>query len=242
MAVQRLNLLEIESAILEETGYAKSANAPWRSSDLLYKRINEYMQALPRRLNTAAMQMAASGVLKPTDIPVHMPMWKTSATSATSGTGLMIEQSSSTAYLPVDFDAAISCYDVSGKRPITIVDNADQYLDEELTQSPPGPPRVLVLSGYALQSTTWRRSGTLYPSTQTGVTPSVRLVYYRLPAITRGTSPTSEYPDLDPKWESVVIYGPACALVRNIGFEFERLEKLEQETLAAMCLEAARMA
>jgi hypothetical protein len=238
MAIQRLSLADITTAILEIMMYSASTNAPWGSNVTLYKRINEYMQRLPMRINTVARELAVQGLIKTDALPIHMDMWHTDATSATTGTGLRIAASASTVYLPIDFDYPIAFYDITGKRSIHIIEDPDKWLDDEIVQAPPGVPKRIHIQGYCLDGTDWRRQAVLYPSTVSGVTPSIRLSYYRLPAIMPGTTASAEYPDIDPKYESIVIYGPICDLARNTGFEYDRYSKLEREMLVEMCLTA----
>jgi hypothetical protein len=238
MAVQRLTLDQIETAVLQIMGYSESANAPWTSQPNLWKRINEYMQRLPMRLNTVAREMATQGLLKPTELPLHFDMWLTEATSAATGTGFKIAASASTAYMPTDFDAVQTCYDLTGKRYVPVVESVDKWMADELTNAPPGTPKCIKLLGYALDGSDWRRSATIYPSTVSGVTPSMRLAYFRLPAIMVGTLPTAEYPDIDPKYGSISIYGTVCDLARGTGFEFTQYAQLEREMLTEMCLTA----
>uniref|UniRef100_A0A6M3L6Q9 Uncharacterized protein n=2 Tax=viral metagenome TaxID=1070528 RepID=A0A6M3L6Q9_9ZZZZ len=237
MAVQRLNLKQIEDAILQIMGFDSSENAPWKTSATLYQRINEYGQRLPMRLNQIARETNV-----PT--PVHFDMWKSSCNSSTTGTTVvLVAASSATIYFPTDYDHTISLYDITNKRPIQLIDNVDKWHYERLVHGPAGPPRYVEIGGFASDgAAAWRRTATLYPATESGVTPSVRLKYWRIPAAMTATvaaQAQSQYPDVDPKYESLFIYGPVIDLARidlarqqNLGFE--QWVRLERELLVEM--------
>ena len=232
MAIQRLCLLDIETAILEATHYNSSANAPWALSCNLYKRINEYGQRLPMRLNEIAAQIGMQ-------VPIHFDYLKTTANSSTSGTTVpVVSAGSSTIYMPTDYDHYMSFYDITNKRPIHVIENVDKWHYEELIKVPTGPPQYIEIMGFTTDgSSNWRRSGTLYPATVSGVTPSIRLHYWRLPAIMAGTGPATEYPDIDPKYESLFIYGPVCELTRSIDPDtYAAYSMLEKELLTQMVM------
>jgi len=237
MAIQRLSLKDIEDAILQATGYSSSTTAPWKSSATLYTRINEYMQRLAMRLNQIAVELSQAGQINPADLPLHFDCWKTTADSGTATTeGPQVAATTATFYLPADYDHYISFYDLTVKRPIPVIERVDKYFIESLVTAAPGPARAIEIGGFSGASGTWRRNGTIYP-TPDG-TPSFRLTYWRIPATMLTSAANTEYPDIDPKYESLAIYGPIVDLARSTGFEFDRFAALEKELLVEMCMTA----
>lgn len=222
MAVQRLTAANIETAVLEIMGYSASTTAPWGSAANFYVRMNEYAQRLPFRLNMLARQMGIK-------TPIHFECWKSSCNSSTSGTTVVkVTAATATIYLPSDYDHYISFWDITDKHKIPVIKDVDKY-HSDLANAVAGPTQAVEISGFVLDGSDWRRSATLYP-TPTG-TPSIRLQYYRLPAI---MDAAGEYPDIDPKYESLFIYGTVCDLARNTAFEYDRYAALEKEMMADM--------
>lgn len=238
MAVQRLNLTQIEAAILEACGFTSSALAPWGSSATLYVRINTYGQRLPMRLNQVGRELVSQGLLPPDALPIHLGCWRTVSTSGTSTTtGIQVTAATSLCYMPADYDEYISFYDVTEKRDIPAFSGADKYLSEELVNATPGPARAIELQGFAAESTNWRKTGYLYP-TPSG-TPSIRLTYWRLPAVFPGSSPNAEYADIDPRYQDIFVIGPVADLTRPTDPEtYATYSQLEHDMLVDMCLTA----
>jgi len=230
MAVSRISLSDIENEILRIMGYASSDAAPWKSSPNLYRVINGYMQRLPSRLIQVTQTIKDQNQRLPvTNLP-RFDMWKTSGSlTCTSG--------SSTVHFPVDYDHYISFWDATNKRPLYPVEDVYKY-HSDVAVRPAGPPEFIEIQGYVLNSTVWQRKGILWPSTATGVTPSITLNYWRLPAIMAGTSPTAEYPDIDVKYQNLAIYGPVVELAMPNSQEFDRYSQLEQNLMIEIALTA----
>ena len=102
---------------------------------------------------------------------------------------------------------------------------------------PAGPIEAIELFGFV----DGRGRGTLYPATASGATPSIRLTYYRLPTAMPGDSPETEFPDIDPKYQDLTIYGSVVELSRNTGFEFDRYAGIEREMLLDLASTAKGM-
>jgi hypothetical protein len=117
---------------------------------------------------------------------------------------------------------------------VDIVEETDRYFIDSLRNKTPGPPEFCEIGGFETASTVWRRKGTLYPATASGVTPSLSLTYWRIPARMAGSSPSSEYPDIDPKYEQVIPFGVARELSRSQTPETQRWQELETEILLQM--------
>jgi len=243
LSIQRLTLAQIETAVLQIAGFASSAVAPWGSAANFYLRANEYGQRLPQKIAAAAQELRANGQVLPYNGIPRFDMWKTvSAASGTSTTtGVQVASASQTIYMPVDFDHWISLYDVTNKRNLDPVEDVDKWHLEALRDKPAGPPEAFEMLGFATEGSNWRRVAKLYPATAASTTPNLLLTYWRLPAAMPGNSPSAEYPDVDPKYESIWIWGTATDLARQSGFEFDRCAALEKEMLLEMAMTARGM-
>lgn len=225
MAIQRLNMSQIASNILEIMGYADSTLAPWKTDTTLYTRINEYGQRLPMRLNSVAKQLNLP-------VPVRLDMWRTVASSGTNTTsGCQVTAGSSTLYLPVDYDHYISFMNADEAKPIHVTQDTVKWESDGLYSTPPGIPKYIEILGYVTVGSNWRRAATLYPNPISSYTPSIRLEYWRLP---NQMGISTSYPDIDPKYESLFIYGTVTDLSRSTGQEFDRYANLEKELLVEM--------
>jgi hypothetical protein len=231
MAVQRLSLSDIETAILEITGYELSTLAPWKTSARLYTRVNEYIQRLPQKVTTVAKQ---AGLIEPTSGPLRFDMWKSTATI----TGTIGSQD---VWLPTDYDHWISFYDLLNNATIDPIQEVDKYHVEGQRNASPGPTKNITVLGYALNVSVWQRKGKVYPPVESTVIPSLSLTYWRIPAKMAGSSPTTEYPDIDPKYESIAIHGTVCDLARPSSPEYSVWKAKETEILAEMALTARSM-
>jgi hypothetical protein len=232
MAVQVLTLAQIETAVLQAMGYTASTYAPWLTSANFYLRVNEYLQRLPQRASTIAKELGIAG---PNEV-IRFEMWKTACASAgNSVVDVQVSAGSSLGYMPANYDQMISLYDVTNKNPIYVVTNVDDRYIDRLRNKCPGPPEAIEIMGFASEAGRWRQYFTIYPSTVAGVTPVFTMKYYRMPtAMTLGT----EFPDIDPKFESLVIYGTICDLSRSIGLEFPRYDALEKDMIKEMIIAA----
>jgi hypothetical protein len=225
MAIQRLTLADIENNILEITGYESSTLAPWKTSARLYNRINTYMQRLPQKITALAQN---AGLADPTSGPLRFDMWKSTATI----TGTLGSQD---VWLPADYDHYISFYDNTNAAPIDPVEEVDKYHLDNLRNADAGPTRAIEILGYALNSAVWQRKAKLYPAVEPTLTPSIALTYWRIPA---SMSAIGDYPDLDPKYEAIVIHGPIRDLARPSSPEYGEWKALEEEILVQMALTA----
>ncbi len=230
MAVQRLTLAQITAQILNLYGVYQSADAWWSSDANLYKYINRAGQNIPIKV----------GMLLKSNKPVLIDFWRDTVTSATSGTSLYIAASASTGYLPTDYYHYESFYDLTNKRPVYVIDNPVRHIRtiELLKNKPAGPPEAIELNDMTLNSTTWCRQFTIYPSTISGVTPSISLVYYRLPATMAGSDASAEYPDAPVEFHSLWVYGPLLDLMAPNHANYERVKLLHDELIGALAAHA----
>ncbi len=232
MALQRLSLSQIETAILECLHYPASTVAPWLTSATLYLRINDYVQRLP----VIAAGMANSMRLKIGKLPLkgvpRFEMWKTVGKLTTAS-------GDSKVYFPEDYDAPISFWDETANRPLEVIRNVDKY-HSRIRKETPGPPKAIeILGGIPIQSSAvWVRYGQLCPATIAGVTPNITLNYWRIPRKMPGSSASTEFPDVDPKYEMLVIYGTASDLGTIYGRDPEKWKALADALLMDLALTA----
>jgi len=230
MAIQRLALSDIETAVLQIMGYGASTASPWKTQANFYVRVNEYMQRIPAKISAVSNELRQRGTKLPYNGIPRFDFWRTQGNiTTTSG--------SATAYMPADYDHYISFWDNTNSQPISVVEDVDRYHQELRTESA-GPPRHIELLGFATNGSTWVRQATIFPATMSGITPSIRCTYWRIPAKMAGASPAAEYPDIDPKWESIAIYGTVCDLARPIKLELPQYQELEKEMLTEMAMTA----
>lgn len=234
MAVTRLTLANIETHLLRICGgYAASTNAPWLLSATLYQTVNSYIQRLPIRVAQVAQKQLPAGTQR-----VRLDMWRTRASSTTSGTGVVVTASSATIYLPVDHDATDRWWDKTNLRKIPEIKDVNILHKETLKTKDPGPPEAIELLDFVSDGTYWRRQGTIHPATISNTTPSLELTYWRLPTAMPGSSASSEYPDLDPKYHWLAVVGPALELMAPTNPTIERLVAEEQEMLIDLAYSA----
>lgn len=231
MAVQRLALSDITTIILQICGYSASTAAPWASDANLYKYINLAGQNIPIKVGL---------VLEAKGRPVLIDFWKTTTTSATSGTGVVVAAASATGYLPVDCYYPDVFYDLTNKKTLYPIRNAAKHQRQitALKNAPAGPPEAIELLDMVLNSTNWQQKFTFLPATATGVTPSIQLDYYRMPASMAGSNPTTEYPDCPVEFEALWIYGPVLDLMAPTDPKYDRYKVMHDELIQAVAAKA----
>lgn len=227
MAVQRLTLNQIRDQVLHICGAAASTSAYWASDANMFKYINRVGQSIPLKVG---LVLGANGK------PVLIDFWKTTATSATSGTGLVIAASSSTGYLPVDCYYPETFYDLTNKKLIPVIYDPLRHHRQvtALKQAPAGPPEAIELLDMATLSTNWQRKFTIHPATASGVTPSVQLNYYRIPASMPGVDGDAEYPDVPVEYHPLWIYGTVMELMARSDPNYDRYKTLHDELIQSL--------
>jgi len=170
--------------------------------------------------------------------------WRKRVTSATSGTGLLIAANSSTGYLPTDYYYYESFYDNTAKNTLDVIHNPSRRSRsvEALQKKANGPPEAIeILDVTTDGSSNWRRQFTIYPSTLSGVTPSIDLVYYRVPASMPGSSPTTEYPDAPVEFHPLWIHGTVMELLGRLdpnSAAYDRAKMAHDEMIQAIARQA----
>ena len=222
MAVQRITLAQIVTELFRISGFADSASAPWLTDANLYIIINNYQQRLVSRV----AQVAAAAGIK-TAAKIRLGMWKTQANlTATSG--------SSTVHFPTDYDQFESFYDNTYAKPIEAISEVNRWHIRKLRSRPSGPTEAIEILDYVSNAATWQRRALLWPTVQTGITPSISCTYWRIPAAFTGAG--TEYPDGDYKYHNLWIYGPALEILRPEDPDYSRYEALEKELLLEIAL------
>jgi hypothetical protein len=226
-----MTLNQIRDEILHITGNASSATAFWGSDANLFIYINRVGQNIPIKVG---MVLGANGK------PVLIDFWKTTATSATTGSGLMIATSSSTGYLPVDCYYPETFYDLTNKKPVYVIHDPLKHWRqiEYLKNNPAGPPEAIELLDTVTNSTNWQRRFTIHPSTLASITPSMQLSYYRLPATMPGVDGTAEYPDAPVEFHSLWVYGTVVELMARNDPNYDRYKGLHDEVIQALASHA----
>ncbi len=232
MAITRLTLANIVDLIRlnigeDDEGLSKITDADPGSGDSitgLYTVVNAYIQSIPTR---------CAAILQQEGIPVregrlYFDMWRTSGTALTATSG------SSTVHFPADYDQWISFYDETHKRTIHPVTHTSRWALSRLKSKPAGPPQRIQIEGYVTNSSAWVRKGILYPATLSGVTPNITLEYWRLPTAMAESDATTEYPDIDPKFQDLCWIGPVVQLTRPDEGSYERHREEERALLLAL--------
>jgi hypothetical protein len=174
---------------------------------------------------------------KPLDTgTIHLDMWRTNANlTTTSG--------SSTAHLPTDYDHWISFWDNTHSKRIYPVEDTHRWQRKStrFRDRGAGPTEAIEIKGGVTNSSTWVRVAELLPSVVSGVTPSIRMDYWRLPAKIVGSDTSSEYPDIDVKWEELLVVGTSKNLLRNDDPLYDRYDDAEKTMLFELARAAGAM-
>src|SRR5512146_193852 len=100
MAIQRLTLAQIETAICQIFGYADSSVSHWKGANSadstanLILRVNSYVQRLPQKVTTVAKQ---ANLVTQTAGMLRFDMWRTTA-------NMVCASANQTAWFPADYD------------------------------------------------------------------------------------------------------------------------------------------
>ena len=224
MAIDRLSLTMLRVMIRRAIGEPDSADSILTDAQLT-DTINAYSLNISFKATRLHQQRDPRyrGV-------VRFGQWRDVATiTGTSG--------SSTIYLPIDYDQYISFYDetaATSRHPIYPIVDVNRWFSEGVREAPPGPSRRILLLNWELNGSAWQRRADLWPSVQTGVTPSVVMYYWRLPAALVDSAPTTNFPDADPKFHRLWVVGPVLELMRSNDPTYERWFQEEQALLAQM--------
>ena len=223
MAILQLTLANVHDE-LNQRAYGNTAPQNGVGDTVLSRYVNNYLQSLSHRV---ASLMQARGELAEGQ-QVSLDMWRTDgALTETSGSSLV--------HFPVDYDRYISFWDRTHGRKISPIMDVDKYWrrkfldrnDADFT----APTEWIEILGFVDNSNTWQRSGQLWPRTVTGVTPDIQLMYYRLPAT---VSADGDEPDIDIKYQNLLIYGPIQELLRDNRPSYTRYVDRERELLLGL--------
>ena len=228
MAIDRIHTDEIITEILNIIGHTSSAVAPWASDANLIVKINIAAHRIPGKLRQIAVGQGMKGRLA-------MPMWWTTTDSTPSGGAGDLDTGPgvSTVSFPDDMDLLVSLYDLTNNRFIDVVEvpySEKWYRD--LREATPGITKVLHLQGTTTFASTTVRDGRLLPDVVAGITPSLRLGYYRLPADL--ASGSASFPDADTAYHYLWVLETVLDLLRPDTPNYDRYLALEKEMLVEM--------
>lgn len=218
MAVALLTAEDIEVEVLRISGYRQSSRAPWRNSENLLGIMNRYGTRLATKLNGVAR---ALGIVGPNDT-VRFDMWRTVDDLAFSTGG-----GQQTGYLPADYDHYVSFWDSTNDRRIDPIQDVDKY-HNYMKNKPSGPPEYAEILGFEVYGGKWRRAVKMHPATESEITPSVSVTYWRLP---RDMRTLNDAPDCDPKYAMLWVYGTVQEVSRPADAQYVRYQELENTML-----------
>ena len=231
MAIDNISTAEITTEILQITGYTSSALAPWASDANLVVKLNLAAHRIPQKIRQVAQALGFQG-------RISMPMWFTTIDSTDSaGTGnFVVSASTATGHLPVDADMVHSVIDLTDNRLIPVIESSNETWYEKLRRGQPGPTKYIHITGMAGGT---EQAFRLLPDVAAGVTPSMRLEYYRIP--TDLASGGSSFPDADYRFHYLWVLIGVLEILRPDTPNYERYLQLEKEMLIEMA-ETARAA
>ena len=227
MAVLRMTLAQIITEILHITGYDSSVNAPWETEANLIRKINMTAQKIAQRSTDI---LRAEGMMSKDGV-VHFDMWRATIDStASAGAGnLVVTAGTSTGDLPADYDHWISFYDLTHERFFYPITQFHQERYRRLRREPAGPTKAIEI--YEFSGSNWQRQFRLLPDVESGVTPSIRMYYHRLPAIMPGSDTSAEYPDGDYKFHYLWVLETVLELLRIDDPAYNRYQEEESRII-----------
>lgn len=233
MAAQRSTVADLITEIRRIMGEPNAARSHITDANIL-KVMNRYLQ----HLSVRAAGMLKSEGLSVKDSTLHLDMWRESWTSGVGGAEdkLVVASGSSTVNLPSNYDHFISFYDLTHKRHIPVVSllDTENTKIEELLKKSAGPIEAIEIFGYT-EDTQWFRTARLYPDIPSGITPSIRLEGWRLPA---AAETTAEYPDIDIKHEWLLVVGTAAEIMRKDDPNYDRYQQMEASYMLPLAASA----
>ena len=213
MAIQRLSLSNIATEIKRIVGFPgqPSVDTPWSTDTDLYRIINGYGQRLAMR---CAQVLGDKKPHQPLRAP-RFDMYRTRINSEedSSEDRFSVTTGSSQVLFPENLDEIISIWDLEYERTLDKVEDVDRW-HHDLRRRKPGPPEFYELNGITHAVDPHRRFALLYPAPPAGFLPSLHMNYWRVPSVMAGTDPANEYPDADPKYDWLWVYGPAMEILR----------------------------
>jgi len=215
MAIQRSNASVIVTEIRRLVGQVDSNLSDDLPNIRILDIINRYLQGLTNRVSSFLRgegTQIADGRLK---LRFYKQTWASTTVAAVDT--LVVTAGGSTIDFPDSLDYVESLYDTTAEREVEVVRevNRRHTMGRRLRDRPDGPPEAYEPLGYATSGSLWVSQATLYPSTPSGSTPTLTLTGYRKPtALTSQATPsTTEFPDIDPRYEELAILGPVVTIL-----------------------------
>ena len=231
MAITRLSLETLKDQIRVLIGEPDAARSRVADSNTstdkasLAQFISSYNLVLPQRLALLAQEIGSGNP--------YPGFWRTRVNSTTTAAtaNLVVAAGSQTVNLPDDYLRYISFYDRTNSRPIYTTQEVARWHVDRLRKKPEGPPEAIEILGVDSGS---RWEARLWPPTGVGVTPSLELTYWRMPANMPDTTPASEYPDAPPEFHFLWVIGPITLLLATDDPAWSRFREQERELLTQM--------
>jgi len=236
ITIEKLSLSEIHTEVRRRIGETTEATSHV-SDAVITIQVNLYLQGLSAKV---------AGIV---GAPIKLDMYRTEINSAGTGdSNLTVASGSSTVELPINYDHYISFWDKTHGRPIRVVQNVDRFYREKYFKlfedtNRTGPPRYIEILDFRDVSantsppigTDWKRYATLWPATTSGVTPSIKMTYYRLPHELVGDTETV---DIDTQFQDLAIIGPMLEIMRSDDPAYDRYLAQEEKLLKGLALTA----
>lgn len=228
MTIQRLSLSNIATEIKRIVGFpgVASSDTPWATDEDLYRIVNGYGQ----RLGIRAAQVIGEKQQNQPLRAMRFDMYRTTTTSEVSAltSVFSVITGSNVISFPEDLDEIISIWDLEYDKPLHKVEDVARW-HPYLRKRKPGPPEYYEMFGLSGV----KRLAHLHPTPPAGFTPSLELVYWRMPATMpqSGLTADTSYPDADIKYHWLWVYGPAAEILRSGHPAYDRYAALEKELL-----------
>lgn len=243
MAISRASALDLVLEVRRLIGQVDSNLSTDLPQTRILDQMNRYVQGLTHKVSSFLRgegSQIADGTLK-------LSFWKQTWTSTTVAAAdtLVVTQGGSTVDFPDTIDYIESLFDETNDRVLESARevNKRHTMGRRLRDRTAGPPESYELLGYATSGSLWVRQATLYPPTETGITPSFTLTGYRKPAIlTSQSSPSaSEFLDIDPEYDQLAILGTTISILSSGDPTVEEFKTQEQAMIGQLAMTAVQV-
>lgn len=243
MAISRASADDLVTEVRRLVGQVDTALSTDLPNVRILDLLNRYIQGLTHKVSSFLKgegKQIADGTLK-------LSFWKQTwaSTTVAAADTLVVTQSGSTVDFPDTFDYLESLYDETNNRVLESVRevNRRHTMGRRLRDRAAGPPEAYELLGWATSGSLWVKQTTLYPPTETGITPSLTLTGYRKPAIlTSQSSPSaSEFLDIDPEYDQLAILGTVVSILSAGDPMVEEFKAQEQDMIGQLAMTAVQV-
>ena len=243
MAISRASASDLVTEIRRLVGQVDTALSTDLPNVRILDMLNRYVQGLTHKVSLFLRgegSQIADGTLK-------LSFWRQTwaSTTVAAADTLVVTQSGSTVDFPDTMDYLESLFDETNDRVLESAREVKKRhtMGRRLRDRAAGPPESYELLGYATSGSLWVRQATLYPPTESGITPSFTLTGYRKPAIlTSQSSPSaSEFLDLDPEYDQLAILGTTISILTAGDPMVEEFSAQEQAMIGQLAMTAVQV-